>query len=269
MADLFPLRFWITWTSFSSAPSCRRLRIRAGPTASTPACLFSGPPSKPTAACGPTLWSSAASTVTPTHKYSFSGFYHQQNARRRPKYFHSESRAPSLPYSGIGANPAILPPRCVQTHFSIFQLRFFRSVVLRQYVLARKRDDKSLFLPLLLIPARQGREASLGYSPSMFALIYFCAADSDGGWLAPALRLPVRRGPGAAEQLLQQLVGGRHHQTPALCLQPEGQLRLQLPACSPTVSAAEAGAPSEGHNIKAQFLLSKPPGKRSGHKFVN
>lgn len=66
--DLFPLRFWITWTSFSSATSSRQLQIRAGPTASTLACSFSGPPSKPTLVSWPRLSSTAALTVTDVHR---------------------------------------------------------------------------------------------------------------------------------------------------------------------------------------------------------
>lgn len=48
----------------------------------------------------------------------------------------------------------------------------------------------------------------------------------------------VRRGPGPVEQLLQQLASGRHQQASAVCLQPQWQLRLQLPACFPTVSVS-------------------------------
>lgn len=65
--DLFPLRFWITWTSFSNVTSSRQLQIRAGPTASTLACSFSGPPFKPTPVSGPMLCSTAASTVAHIH----------------------------------------------------------------------------------------------------------------------------------------------------------------------------------------------------------
>lgn len=63
-------RSWTTWTSCSSGMSSRRLRTRAGPTASTRACSFSGPPFRPTPASGLTLCSTAASMVTPSRRPS-------------------------------------------------------------------------------------------------------------------------------------------------------------------------------------------------------
>lgn len=88
--------------------------------------------------------------------------------------------------------------------------------------------------------------------------------------------LIVRRGPGPAQRLLQPLVGGRHHQTPALRLQPERKLRLQLPACSPTVSLFppfnahfECDSSLNSTTLRHNILLSKPIAKRTGHEFVN
>lgn len=121
--DLFPLRFWITWTSFSSVTSSRQLQIRAGPTASTLACSFSGPPFKPTPVSGPTLCSTAASTVAHIHTSKIHSSYpfvlllqtksetptfREQAGRRFSKwcvaclmlYFHNESCFPSFPTVG-------------------------------------------------------------------------------------------------------------------------------------------------------------------------
>lgn len=63
-AEIFAnaFRFWPTSTSCSRGRSCLRRRILVGPTASTPACLFSGRPTRLTRSC----WSSAARTAALT-----------------------------------------------------------------------------------------------------------------------------------------------------------------------------------------------------------
>lgn len=65
-------RFCPTWTSSLRGRSCRRRRILVGQTASTPACLSSGRPTRRTRSC----WSSAARTAALTVSFEINVILH-------------------------------------------------------------------------------------------------------------------------------------------------------------------------------------------------